>query len=416
MKTKLLTISVLVIALGFVFVIFSPAYGQYMGGKLPPETMYDDETGEPIFPPSYVDFYYSNPRFEKYSVIAEQYRYDIPYMISDGIISQMVMDCSSVELVLDVEPSGKQGWMTLVLPRQLIDSKTVGDQDDYFVVLLDSKEIQRSDIASEKLRLLLVPFSNDTSQVSIIGVNYPEQMGENACNGTHDPPFSYLLSPLKQFKIGIPYSEITCVNDLMLVQKYDHSPACIKSKTIPKLIDRGWAINPISFDIQEEKEAVLIEISKNEVLSRGIGFDLPEDIFTREDLKKLEQKEIELGKITDNPDTPHDESRQAGKEITAMQDRLQNPFQTGVPYHLVKILKEKHAVFLLHYSDLRGKVWWTGSSPNDISHVHHALRIGIDPDHFTLSELEYQDKKIREYLGDEMNILYKKLGYITYDQ
>ena len=51
-------------------------------------------------------------------------------------------------------------------------------------------------------------------------------------------------------------------------------------------------------------------------------------------------------------------------------------------------------------------------SPYDISHAHHALRIGMDPDHFTLSELEYQDKKIREYLGNEMNILYKKSGYI----
>lgn len=107
-------------------------------------------------------------------------------------------------------------------------------------MLLDSKEIQRSDIASEKLRLLLIPFSDNTSQVSIIGVNYPEQVGENACNETHDPPFSYLLSPLQQSKMNISYSEIICVDELVLVQKYESSPACIKSESIPKLIERGW--------------------------------------------------------------------------------------------------------------------------------------------------------------------------------
>lgn len=65
-------------------------------------------------------------------------------------------------------------------------------------------------------------------------------MGENACNGMHDPPFSYLFSPLKQFNMGIPYSEITYVDDLVLVQKYENSPACVTSKSIPKLIERGW--------------------------------------------------------------------------------------------------------------------------------------------------------------------------------
>ena len=392
------------------------AYGQYLGDKVPPKTMYDNETGDAIFPPSYVDFYYSDSGFQKYSVIVEQYRYDIPYMISNGTIPQMDMDCSSVELVLDVKPSGTQGWITLVLPRQLIDSKTVGDEDDDFFVLLDSKEIQRSDIASEKLRLLLIPFSDDASQVNIIGVNYPEQMGENACNGTHDPPFSQLLSPLKQSEMGMPYSEITCVYDLILVQKYDETPACVKPETKQKLIERGWVNTTVIYDITEKDRVVLEKVSKNEILSKGTGFDLPEDTFTREDLKDLQERERTLQKIADNPKSSYDESSAASKEIIAMQDRLQNPFQTGVPYHLVKTLKEKHEVFLSHRSDLRGEVWWTGSSPHDISHAHHALRMGVDPDYFTLSELEYQDKKIREYLGDRMNILYKKSGYITYEQ
>ena len=40
------------------------AYGQYIGDKVPPKTMYDDVTGDAIFPPAYIDFYYSDSRFE----------------------------------------------------------------------------------------------------------------------------------------------------------------------------------------------------------------------------------------------------------------------------------------------------------------------------------------------------------------
>ncbi len=220
--------------------ITGTAYGQYSGDKVPPGTMYDVESGDTIFPPKYVDFYYSDPRFERYQVIAEQYRYDIPYMVSNGIISQMDIDCSNGELVLDMKSSDRQGWITLALPRLLIDSKTDDDKDDNFLVHVDSTEVQRSDIASEKLRLLLIPFSNYTSQVSIIGINDQEYGSKNSCNGMHDPPIFYLLSPLKQSKMGMSYSEITCVGDLALVQKYDSSPACVKPESVPKLTQRGW--------------------------------------------------------------------------------------------------------------------------------------------------------------------------------
>jgi len=48
------------------------------------------------------------------------------------------------------------------------------------------------------------------------------------------------LSPLKQIKSGISIDEIRCKESLTLVTKHDGSPACVKSSTIPKLIERGW--------------------------------------------------------------------------------------------------------------------------------------------------------------------------------
>lgn len=47
-------------------------------------------------------------------------------------------------------------------------------------------------------------------------------------------------SPLKQFKNNIPFSEIKCNESLQLTQRYDGTPACVKSETYFELIKRGW--------------------------------------------------------------------------------------------------------------------------------------------------------------------------------
>ena len=51
------------------------------------------------------------------------------------------------------------------------------------------------------------------------------------------------LPPKKQQSHGRSISEIQCVDDFVLIQKYDSSPACVKPSSIVKLVERGWAIN-----------------------------------------------------------------------------------------------------------------------------------------------------------------------------
>ncbi len=53
-----------------------------------------------------------------------------------------------------------------------------------------------------------------------------------------------VLSPLKQLKNGILPQDIKCKEGLILTIKIsDGSPACVKSETKAKLIERGWASN-----------------------------------------------------------------------------------------------------------------------------------------------------------------------------
>lgn len=48
-------------------------------------------------------------------------------------------------------------------------------------------------------------------------------------------------TPLKQFKSGITFDEIKCSDNLILIQKYDDSPACVENETKKVLVERGWA-------------------------------------------------------------------------------------------------------------------------------------------------------------------------------
>lgn len=51
-----------------------------------------------------------------------------------------------------------------------------------------------------------------------------------------------ISSPLQQFKSGLPIDMIQCDEKLQLILKTKNSnPACVKSETMQKLIERGWA-------------------------------------------------------------------------------------------------------------------------------------------------------------------------------
>ncbi|MEM2160927.1 MAG: hypothetical protein QXN55_08245 [Candidatus Nitrosotenuis sp.] len=61
-------------------------------------------------------------------------------------------------------------------------------------------------------------------------------------NDLVSPP---VLSPLKQFKSGIPIEQIQCKQGLMLVKKYDNTPACIMLSSLSelnfrKVVDCVW--------------------------------------------------------------------------------------------------------------------------------------------------------------------------------
>jgi len=49
------------------------------------------------------------------------------------------------------------------------------------------------------------------------------------------------ISPLKQVQHEIPTEMIRCYNDLILIHKYDGTPACVENETKKMLVERNWA-------------------------------------------------------------------------------------------------------------------------------------------------------------------------------
>jgi uncharacterized protein YjbI with pentapeptide repeats len=190
------------------------------------------------FEPAHTN-YFSNPEFQTHSVIEKNYKYEIPYHLSAGVLESMTVDCESTLLLLEIR-SDDAGYIAIHLPRVLIDSKSSISHEDDFIILLDGEEVTFEETSDSISRTLTIPFESDISHVEIIGVNYPEHAGINACNEGHNPPYSYWFPPLKQFKSGVPVDEIQCRELLILVTKNDGSPACVTESTKQKLIERGW--------------------------------------------------------------------------------------------------------------------------------------------------------------------------------
>ncbi|RDJ31606.1 MAG: hypothetical protein DWQ18_06045 [Crenarchaeota archaeon] len=61
-----------------------------------------------------------------------------------------------------------------------------------------------------------------------------------------------IKTPLDQFKSGISSKDIVCMDSLILLLKYDDSPACVSLETSTRLVERGWTLVESAIDSFEE--------------------------------------------------------------------------------------------------------------------------------------------------------------------
>jgi len=125
--------------------------------------------------------------------------------------------------------------------------------------------------------------------------NSPDVCGDKMCDeGSEDtltPAKKNLHTPLAQYNLGIPASEITCKSHLAFVLKISNwHPACVKPENVQRLVDMGWAAtleekNNIFVAMTEKKSSMLKpleEYRKEFPLYEGLGLSITHDIIAGE--------------------------------------------------------------------------------------------------------------------------------------
>ena len=178
---------------------------------------------------------------KSFSLYEKQVRYNVSYDISNGMINDMTLFCENGSLLIDVSSQSESDVnLDIKLPRNMLDPKTDGE-DDVFFVLRDGDEIDYEEIPYSDYRKLSMSFPPDTDQIEIIH-GFVLALKPPMCKVADNPPYSSILPPLKQIQSGVPIDEIQCKKGLVQVFKdSDKSTACITLNAKSKLMERGWA-------------------------------------------------------------------------------------------------------------------------------------------------------------------------------
>ncbi len=144
----------------------------------------------------------------------------------DGNIQDIIVDykTKSFSLIFD---SGDQGLLSMILPRDFIDSK-IGPKDADFNIMIDGKMAEFSEVYQDSDYRVLEIFTFPTEKSSL-----------KIIDAIMSPPKA--LTPLKQSQLGVEPSDTVCKNDLTLIFKQTGAPACVKPSSVANLIERGWA-------------------------------------------------------------------------------------------------------------------------------------------------------------------------------
>ncbi len=169
--------------------------------------------------------------------------FSIPYAVDYGKINSISTNPHERSITIHVN---NVRFMTIKLPRDLIDSKGKSNNDMPFLVLTNYTHTLFEETGSNNdtriLKITIPPITQgydillrENAEIKIIGTMLAPDVNQNLI--PYDIP-----SPLAQQMSGIPIDEIDCVDSMQLVVKSEtNTPACVKPDTVWNLVIRGWA-------------------------------------------------------------------------------------------------------------------------------------------------------------------------------
>lgn len=141
---------------------------------------------------------------------------------------------NSIEMILQKHVGGT---VEIHIPDKAMDALFYDCEIIDFIVLDNGEEINYElDDTDKKIFKMELP--SGYHKIEIIGFTYLS--GNDRFCGSIWSEDSRYISPLLQTKIGVEPSMVQCNDDLILIQKYDNSTACVTDDTGHKLVERGW--------------------------------------------------------------------------------------------------------------------------------------------------------------------------------
>jgi len=104
--------------------------------------------------------------------------YELVYGISGGTVTQVTPDLEAQSLIIQMN-SISNGTLLVKLPRDVIDSKFEGKDDDFFV-LIDGLDSEFKEGKTETERTLTIPFPEGSEEIEIIGTSVVPEFGSIA--------------------------------------------------------------------------------------------------------------------------------------------------------------------------------------------------------------------------------------------
>jgi len=121
----------------------------------------------------------TTPQKTSNQIRADGTDYLLDYSITNGKVLGIKAYIQSKSLIVSIQTTG-DGQLTIDLPRALIDAKKTDQTDDQFFVLTDGKEAQFTETPTTTDRTLIIPFTDGTGQIEIIGTQIVPEFGSLA--------------------------------------------------------------------------------------------------------------------------------------------------------------------------------------------------------------------------------------------
>jgi plastocyanin len=244
--------------------------------------------------------YESNP----YSISIGNTTFPVIYKINDGKINSVDVNPHENSITIHTD---QVRWLTLELPRNLLDAKDEKNKDIPFLVFTNYTATSFQEITSDKntrtLTLEVPPITEkynilerQNAAIRIVGTMLASQVN-------HDTIQYHIASPILQAKSGIQIKDIDCADGFQLIVKsYGNTPACVKPETVGMLVLRGWAsINDLPSNL------VCNQDCKNMVEKTGYVCTAEGNIFSChiQNSKNVAKITIPKGASNQQSDTPN---------------------------------------------------------------------------------------------------------------